>query len=190
MFAATLAASVTADIVARLLLGQTPVFHVAIEAIPELALLPLASVVGLAAAVFGVAFNRGLLASLNAFDRLRARAAWAPAATAGLLTGLVLWFAPSLVGTGRALMDDMLTGDIGLLALTGIFAIRFVLVLAAYGCGAPGGIFAPHADPRRRARARDRRRRRCAGDPVRSTICAPSRSSAWRRTSPRSSARR
>ena len=143
VFAATLAASVAADIVARLLLGQTPLFHVAIEAIPELSLLPLASVVGLAAAVFGVAFNRGLLASLNAFDRLRARAAWAPAATAGLLTGLVLWFAPPLVGTGRALMDDMLTGDMGLLALTGIFAVRFVLVLAAYGCGAPGGIFAP-----------------------------------------------
>ncbi len=143
VFAATLAASVAADIVARLFLGQTPVFHVQIDAIPELNLLPLASVVGLVAAFFGIAFNRGLLASLDGFDWLRARASWAPAAVAGLLTGVVLWFAPTLVGTGRVLMDDMLTGNIGLFALAGIFAVRFALVLAAYGCGAPGGIFAP-----------------------------------------------
>ena len=143
VFAATLAASVTADIIARLLLGQLPVFHVAIDAIPELSLLPLASVVGLAAAGLGVAFNRGLLASLDLFDRLRARAALAPATVAGLLVGVVLWFAPDLVGTGRGVMEHMLTGEMGLLALVAIFALRFVLTLVSYGCGAPGGIFAP-----------------------------------------------
>ena len=143
VFAATLAASVTADIIARLLLGQMPVFHVSIDAIPELNLLPLASIVGLAAAVLGIAFNRGLLASLNAFDRLRARMSLAPAAVAGLLTGLVLWFSPELVGTGRGVMESMLNGEMGLLALAAIFAVRFVLTLAGYGCGAPGGIFGP-----------------------------------------------
>lgn len=143
VFAATLAASVAADIVARLLLGQLPVFHVSIDAIPELDLLPLAAGIGLAAALLGVAFNRGLLASLNAFDRLRERASLAPAAVAGLLTGLVLWFAPDLVGTGRAVIDTLFTGQVGLAALVAIFAIRFVLTLVGYGCGAPGGIFAP-----------------------------------------------
>lgn len=143
VFAATLAASVTADIVARMLLGQLPVFHVSIDAIPELALLPLAGVIGLAAALLGVAFNRGLLASLNAFDRLRERAALAPAAAAGLLTGVVLWFAPDLVGSGHAVIDTLFTGQVGLTALIAIFAVRFVLTLVGYGCGAPGGIFAP-----------------------------------------------
>ena len=143
VFAATLAASVTADIVARLLLGQLPVFHVRIDAIPELHLLPLAGLIGLVAAAGGVAFNRGLLASLSAFDRLRARATLAPAAAAGLLTGAVLWIAPDMVGTGHAIMADMLNGHVGLLALIAIFAVRLLLTLAGYGCGAPGGIFAP-----------------------------------------------
>ena len=143
VFAATLAATVTADIVARLLMGQTPVFHVPIDAIPELELLLLAGVVGLVSALAGVAFNRGLMASLTAFDRLRARAALAPAAVAGALVGLVLWWAPELVGSGGALMDTMLGGGLGATALLGIFALRFVLTLASYGCGAPGGVFAP-----------------------------------------------
>lgn len=143
VFAATLAASVTADIIARLLLGQTPVFHVAIDAIPELQLLPLASAIGLAAAFLGVAFNRGLLASLDACDRLRARFTLAPAALAGLLTGAVLWWAPDLVGSGAPVMERMLTGEMGLAALVVTFAVRFVLTLTGYGSGAPGGIFAP-----------------------------------------------
>ncbi|MBX3024908.1 H(+)/Cl(-) exchange transporter ClcA [bacterium] len=143
VFAATLAASVTADIIARLLLGQTPVFHVAIDAIPELDLLPLAGIIGLVAAGFGVLFNRGLLASLDLADRLRARFAVAPAALAGLLTGLALWFAPDVVGTGAPVLERMLTGEMGLLALAALFASRFLLTLAGYGSGAPGGIFAP-----------------------------------------------
>jgi CIC family chloride channel protein len=143
VFAATLAASVTADIIARLLLGQTPVFHVTIDAIPDLNFLPLASIIGLAAAVLGIAFNRGLIASLDLCDRLRAHSTLAPAAVAGLLTGMVLWWAPEWVGTGAPLMERMLTGEMGALALAAIFAVRFVLTLSGYGCGAPGGIFAP-----------------------------------------------
>lgn len=143
VFAATLAASVTADIIARLLLGQTPVFHVTIDAIPELNLLPLASVIGLVAAVLGIAFNRGLLASLDLCDRLRARFRPAPAILAGVLTGLVLWWAPELAGTGTPVMERMLTGEMGVLALAIIFAVRLVLTLSGYGSGAPGGIFAP-----------------------------------------------
>jgi CIC family chloride channel protein len=143
VFAATLAASVTADIVARLLLGQTPVFHVEIGDIPKLSLLPLASLIGVAAAVFGVAFNRGLLRSLDIADRLRRRWSLAPAAAAGVLTGAVLWWAPDVVGTGLPLVERMLAGEMTLLALAAVFAVRFLLTLAGYGCGAPGGIFAP-----------------------------------------------
>lgn len=143
VFAATLAASVTADIIARLLLGQTPVFHIAVDAVPGLTLLPLAGAVGLVASFAGVAFNRGLLTSLDVADRLRTRWTMAPAVLAGLLTGVVLWWAPDLAGTGSPAIERMLTGEIGLAALGGIFAVRFLLTLAAYGSGAPGGIFAP-----------------------------------------------
>ena len=143
VFAATLAASVTADIVARLLMGQSPVFRVTIDTIPELDLLVLAGIVGVAAALGGVAFNRGLLASLSAFDRLRERFRLAPAMVAGALVGLTLWWAPALVGTGHVLTTTMLAGDLGAAALVGIFVVRFALTLVSYGCGAPGGVFAP-----------------------------------------------
>ena len=135
-------------------------------------------------------FNRGLLASLDGFDWLRARASWAPAAVAGLLTGVVLWFAPTLVGTGRVLMDDMLTGNIGLFALAGIFAVRFALVLAAYGCGAPGGIFAPMLILGAALGLGDRRRHRNHGGAVRQRHTRGAPSSAWPPTSRRSCAHR
>jgi CIC family chloride channel protein len=66
-------ASVTADVVERLLMGQSPVFHVASPPVPPLSSLPLFLALGLFAGLLGVAFNRALLASLRLFERT---AAW------------------------------------------------------------------------------------------------------------------
>ena len=143
VFTATLIASVIADITTRSLLGQLPVFFVQTPSIPPLTLLPYALVIGVVAAVLGVAFNRGLLASLGLFDRLGRWPAWTGGALVGLGVGAVALWAPLAVGSGHHLVERMLTNDMALTALCGFFVLRFLLTMLSYGCGAPGGIFAP-----------------------------------------------
>jgi chloride channel protein, CIC family len=143
VFTASFIAAVTADVVARWLTGQAPVFHVAVGDAPPIASLPAFAVLGLAAGLFGVLFNRGLLAGLNVFQRLRGWPASVTGAIAGALAGAVAWYAPSAVGTGTGMLEAMLAGRLGLGLLLGLFALRFVLTTVSYGSGAPGGIFAP-----------------------------------------------
>jgi CIC family chloride channel protein len=143
VFTATLIASVAADITTRLLLGQLPVFFVQTASIPPLTLLPFALVLGVIAAPLGVAFNRGLQASLGLFERLVRWPAWTGGALVGLAVGAVAMVAPLAVGSGHHLVERMLTGELPLATLGAFFVLRFLLTMASYGCGAPGGIFAP-----------------------------------------------
>ncbi|MBV8201461.1 MAG: chloride channel protein [Acidobacteria bacterium] len=82
-------ASVTADVVERLLMGQSPVFHAPNPAVPPLSSLPLFLVLGLFAGVLGVAFNRALLLSLRLFERTAAWPLGLPAAGVGAAIGVV-----------------------------------------------------------------------------------------------------
>jgi CIC family chloride channel protein len=143
VFTATLVAAVTSDVVTRLLVGQLPIFHVRIETIPPLQALPVSLLVGLAAGVLGVAFNRGLVGALDAFQRMGTRPVWLTGATAGCVVGVVGWFVPEALGGGHRLVEQTLGGALSLPALAGFFLLRFCLTMVSYGCGAPGGIFAP-----------------------------------------------
>lgn len=143
VFTAALVASATADVVARMLLGQLPVFHVQTHATPSLLVLPAALALGVLAGVLGVAFNRALVGALDLFQHLRRWPAWAVGAAVGGAIGLVGWFDPEVLGGGHRLVERTLAGDVRLAALPALFVVRFALTMASYGCGAPGGIFAP-----------------------------------------------
>ena len=143
MFTATLIASVVADITTRALLDQLPVFNVQTVSIPPLNSLPFALLIGVIAGLLGVAFNRGLLASLGLFERLPQWPVWTGGALVGLGAGAVAIFAPLAAGSGHHLVERMLAGELPLAALAGFFVLRFILTMLSYGCGAPGGIFAP-----------------------------------------------
>ncbi|MEO8602785.1 MAG: H(+)/Cl(-) exchange transporter ClcA [bacterium] len=143
MFVTTLIAAVTADVVTRLLNGQLPVYHVAVHPIPPLQALPVSLVLGVAAGVLGIAFNRGLVTALNVFQRLPARHLWVGGALVGAVLGCVGIFWPQGLGGGNRLVEEVLSGQVALPALAGAFLLRFVFTMASYGCGAPGGIFAP-----------------------------------------------
>lgn len=143
LFTLTLVASILADVVARALTGQLPVFHVVVTSPPALEILPVALALGGGAGVLGVAFNRCLRWTLEVFDRARA---WPPTAMAGAVggfAGLIGWFWPALPGSGQGLVEQALVGGIGPLQLLHAFATRLVLTIASYATGAPGGIFAP-----------------------------------------------
>lgn len=143
VFTPAFIASVTADVVTRVASGQRPVFSVHVPAVPPLEALPVYCLIGLLAGLLGVAFNQGLLASLNLFDRTRRMPSLAVGGAVGALLGVVGAFAPSLLGDGHALIDDLLRDPSPFTTLAGLFAIRYAMTMVSYGCGAPGGIFAP-----------------------------------------------
>jgi CIC family chloride channel protein len=140
-FAATLAC-LAADMVCRALLGQFPVFHVAVLKAPDLALLLAFIPLGMLAGFFGVVFNQTLLAAqtLSAI-RLKFRVLWWLAC--GLALGLVGWLEPGLLGGGQRFLDGLLVNGIAASSVALFFGIRFLLTIASYSTGSAGGIFSP-----------------------------------------------
>src|SRR5436190_7770689 len=140
---ASFVASICADLVTRLLLGQSSIFRVADTVAPALSSLPLFLVLGVVAGLIGVAFNRCLLASLNLFAFTARWPRGSAALAVGAAIGAVGWFLPETLGGGARLVDHAIAGDLGLAAVAGLLALRFIMTMASYGCGTAGGIFAP-----------------------------------------------
>lgn len=143
IFTATFIASVTADSVSRVLFGQRAIFPTLAVAVPPLSAIPFFALLGVAAGLLAVAFNRGLLATVRSLDRFGTPARVGFAALAGGVIAALAWFQPVLVGGGGRLVEQAIAGEGVVHLLLGTMLLRFVLTLASYGTGAPGGIFAP-----------------------------------------------
>jgi CIC family chloride channel protein len=143
VFVAAFLASVTADVVCRVVTGETPVFALQGMAAPTLHALPVAALIGVLAGFAGVLFNRSLLASLDLFERLRLWPPFAVGALAGTVVGLAAWFYPEISGSGALLSEKAVNGGIAVEWMLVFLVVRFLLTMVSYGSGAAGGIFAP-----------------------------------------------
>ena len=65
------------------------------------------------------------------------------AALIGAAVGALAWLAPDVIGGGDNLTQDALLAQGTILAVTGLFALRFVLGVVSYAAATPGGLFAP-----------------------------------------------
>jgi chloride channel protein, CIC family len=104
--------------------------------------LPSCLVLGILCGVLGTLFNRGILASLKFNRRLGLSLPWRMA-IAGLLTGLFMCLLPALFRDNTVLKDGLLSGGLGWQVTAIAFVVQFVLILLAYGSGAPGGLLVP-----------------------------------------------
>src|SRR5262249_49751640 len=149
VFGATFVAALIADVMTRFLTNQLPVFHIdIIPAPPLIALPPFLGLRGLTG-LLGIVFNRSLLGTMTCFARLSdwwGLHGWSSGllgAGVGALVGLVGWCVPSALGGGQRLVASVLQGHVALVLIPLWFLLRFGLTMVSYGCGAPGGIFAP-----------------------------------------------
>lgn len=143
VFGAAFVAAAVANIMARSASGQLPVFTVPSYAVPSLNALPIFAVLGLLCGLLGVAFNRGLIGSLNLAAKIPPRFKVIAAGGVGAVAGLTAWYLPLAAGAGHGLTNEVLAGRMALSVIPLWFAGRFVFTLASYSTGAPGGIFAP-----------------------------------------------
>jgi chloride channel protein, CIC family len=98
--------------------------------------------IGVVTGLLAVLYNGAVMAALRRADASR----WpkeARAAVTGALVGLLVWKAPDLVGSGDGLTQKALHGHGALLAVAGVFALRFGLGVVSYAAATPGGLFAP-----------------------------------------------
>lgn len=138
-----LIAAAISDIVVRFLMGQAPDIPMAGVPPPALDSLWLFPILGAFFGIFGVIFNRLLVATLDFFSDLKG---WAYATTGlyvGGAIGLLGTFFPYTVGGGYDVIPRSLEGSLAPTTLIVLFAARFGTTMVSYGCGAPGGIFAP-----------------------------------------------
>jgi CIC family chloride channel protein len=140
---AALGASATAIAVARVLLGDAPDFHVNALGYEDASIRPLYFAFGAFAGLLAIAYNRALLATRAAANRLIRVPVELRAGLVGVAVGTLGWFAPTLIGGGDPITQSVLAGGVWLAAIPAAFLIRFALGAASYAAGTPGGLFAP-----------------------------------------------
>jgi CIC family chloride channel protein len=138
-----LGASATAIAVSRSILGELPDFHVGALAYAGAEARPLCLILGAVTGFVAIAYNRVLLGTMAAADRL---SSWPVELRAGLIgaaVGTLAWFAPGLVGGGDTITQHTLEGAETLAAIPAAFLLRFGLGAISYAAHTPGGLFAP-----------------------------------------------
>jgi CIC family chloride channel protein len=140
---AVIIASATADIVLRLMVGQSLAIPMHMLSTPPLLSLLLFLVFGCVFGLFGFVFNNLLVKTLNFFSSLTG---W-PFTLTGLIVGGVIgalvWYFPDAIGGGYVVIPKALSGSIPVMMLLLLFVIRFGTTMVSYGSGSIGGIFAP-----------------------------------------------
>lgn len=139
-FAPVILSAVSATAVALLFHDNNVAFyipHFSIGSLTELRWLAVTGVVvGIAAALFVMLIDRfgKLLPATAPFSRI---------ALAGVITGLLAWYSPLIMGVGYPTVNLAFTGQLTLdLALIAL-ACKMIASAAAVGLGVPGGVIGP-----------------------------------------------
>lgn len=145
-FGAVVISSVSASIVARVLLSDQPAFLVPSYPLHHLAELPIYVVLGLLAALVAVLFIRVLYWAEGIFDGWRLPQAF-KAAIGMILTALVALLLPErqVLGSGLHLIGDAIAENFrfSLGLLSALLILKLLATTFTLGSGNSGGVFAP-----------------------------------------------
>ena len=134
-----------ATLVVNLIIGEHPALPLPVYPTPAWHEMLLYLLMGGILGVTGAALNKGILKGLDAMERLKQKPArlylWI--ALFGFGIGILHFLYPEMVGGGYDLVDRSLQGHIAVQSLILLILIRFVLTIACFCSGVPGGVFAP-----------------------------------------------
>jgi CIC family chloride channel protein len=143
VFSAAFVAAASADIVTRVVAGQQPVYAIPAYQATPLSLLPVFLIVGVAAGLLGVGFNRSLLGALKFFSRMPSPKIFVATGIVGASIGAIAFLMPESVGGGHTIVNSALGTTEHVSSVPGLLVLRFVMTIGSYGTGVAGGIFAP-----------------------------------------------
>src|SRR5262249_38033272 len=113
-------------------LGRGPVFLPDALAYASAEATPLFFALGAVAGLAAIAYNRALLETITAAERLGRLSVELRAGLIGAAVGTLAWFAPSVVGGGDAITQRALVGAETLAVLPLLFLLRFGLGTVSY----------------------------------------------------------
>jgi len=142
-FGVVVLASVTASVVGRMAFGNTPAFSVPKYSMVSAWELVLYFVLGILAAVLGIAFVRVLYAIEDLWDDWKKIPEWLKPVVGGLLIGLLGVFAPQLFGVGYPAMEAALREETAVWLVALLAVLKILATSITIGSGGSGGVFAP-----------------------------------------------
>lgn len=142
-FGMVVLSSVTASVIGRAVLGNTPFLRLPTFAVDHIAQYPMFALLGVLAGLVGVAFSRTLYAIEDACDWAWRGPEWARPAVGGLLLGLVLLVLPEMYGVGYPVLGKATAGGYTAAFLLALLVGKVVACSLTIGIGGSGGVFAP-----------------------------------------------
>lgn len=138
-----MAASLTADFVASVFLGQKPIFD-----FRDLPILPFEYyfyliILGLVIGVLGAFFNWFLIKSLDFYSCMNRLPSFVKPTFPLLIGGILGFVLPEVLGGGNNLITSLGENHYGLYMLLLLLLAKFLFTMLSYGSGVPGGIFLP-----------------------------------------------
>lgn len=143
LLTSTFTATVTATVVVQLALGQQPAFPTGPWSATPLIQLPVIALLGAGIGMLGVGCNAVLLGVLTQVQRWPVRPAGLRGILLGAGIGVVAWGLPWAAGEGDRITTHLLTADLPLGESLFLLPLRMLLMALSYGCGVPGGLYAP-----------------------------------------------
>ncbi len=134
---------VVSVVVLRIFMGQAPDLPMTHFTAPPITSLWIFIIFGAIFGLMGVVFNKYLVVFLDFYGSLKGYHYWGVIIILGIIVGILLKAYPYVVGGGYYVIPQALTYRISTMALFFIFIVRMGTTWASYGCGTPGGIFAP-----------------------------------------------
>lgn len=141
-FSGIVVSAVTASVVSRAVLGDSPAFAVPAYALKSPWELALYLGLGVVSGLGALAFVKTLYFMEDLFDGWNFPPYLKPA-VGGLGLGLLGYFVPQVFGTGFDTIEKTLNGDIGLALLVILIFGKILATTLTLGSGSSGGVFAP-----------------------------------------------
>ena len=136
-------ASATSWAMLRLLLGNSPLFHVPQYELVHPVEFIFYAVLGVVGGFLSAAFSKLLLGMRQRFLLLPRRTRWWHPVIGGTVVGLIGLFIPQVLGVGYGYVGDALNGTMALKIMALLVFLKLFAVTTSYASGNAGGIFGP-----------------------------------------------
>jgi len=138
-FLPVIIAAVTATLLSHAVFGDAPAFLVAPFNLASLSEIPFIIFAGVVIGTIAAAF----ITLVQAFARLDGWPFWRRALLAGSLTGIAALWTPEVMGVGYDTVNGAMLGQLSLMTLVSVVALKLLTSAAAVGLGLPVGVIGP-----------------------------------------------
>lgn len=141
-FSSVVLSSVTATVISRSFLGDSPAFQVPAFELYGLLDIPFYFILGVLAAFTAWIFIKALYKSEDVFNSLKIPDYIKPA-LGGLVIGFIALYFPQVLGVGYEVIENSINHGIALGTVAALVLLKIIATSVTLGSGGSGGIFAP-----------------------------------------------